>query len=78
MSSRIAVIGGGSWGTAIAVNLTRNDHTVIFYLRREEQVESIKKTRVNRDYFPEHRLPEIIKPTSDLQQAVEDSDIIFI
>ncbi len=78
MSTRIAVIGGGSWGTAIAVNLTRNEQPVKFYLRREEQVESIKKNGVNRDYFPQHRLPEIIEPTSDLEQAVGDSDIVFI
>jgi len=64
MSTRIAVIGGGSWGTAIAVNLTRNEQPVKFYLRREEQVESIKKNGVNRDYFPQHRLPEIIEPTN--------------
>ncbi|MGM0420522.1 MAG: NAD(P)H-dependent glycerol-3-phosphate dehydrogenase [Bacillota bacterium] len=74
----ITVVGAGSWGTAIAVNLTRNDHEVTLYSRRKDQVDGIKKSGYNKDYFPDIKLPDLIKPTSDLTAAVKEADIVFL
>ncbi len=78
MDSDITVIGGGSWGTAIAVNLARNDLTVKLFLRREKQVKEIKETKINQDYFPQHKLPPEVIPTADLKKAVSNARIVFI
>lgn len=78
MTKKIAVIGGGSWGTAIAENLTKNNFNVYLYARRAEQVNEMVKTGRNKDYFPDYKLSDFIIPTNDLKEAVSNKDIVFI
>ena len=68
----VGVLGGGSFGTAVA-NLLANNTDVIFYVRHKSDVEEIVKTR-NRKGYPIH---ERITPTSDLKLVIEECDIIF-
>ncbi|MGM0413809.1 MAG: NAD(P)H-dependent glycerol-3-phosphate dehydrogenase [Bacillota bacterium] len=78
MNKKIAVIGGGSWGTAIAENLTKNNFNVYLYAKRAEQVKEMIKTGRNKDYFPDYKLSDLIIPTNDLKEAVSNRDIVFI
>ena len=71
---RIAVIGAGSWGTALAYSLAKHGtHPVTLWARREEQADAIRTTRHNSLYLPEIELPESVQVTSDLSEAVTDA-----
>jgi 1-acyl-sn-glycerol-3-phosphate acyltransferase len=68
---RAAVIGAGSWGTAVAVLLARGGLEVQLGTRSAEQAETMEAERVNDRYLPEVRLPESlqIKRTSEIELA---------
>ncbi len=63
----IAVIGAGSWGTALAWLLGQKGYTVWLWGRDAAQVEHIAAERVNRRYLPETRLPDTVRPTADIE-----------
>ncbi|NNF58010.1 MAG: NAD(P)-dependent glycerol-3-phosphate dehydrogenase, partial [Rhodothermaceae bacterium] len=71
---RIAVIGAGSWGTALAYSLAKHGaHPVTLWARRAEQAEAIRATRHNSLYLPEIELPDSVQITSDLVEAVAEA-----
>jgi glycerol-3-phosphate dehydrogenase (NAD(P)+) len=75
----IAVLGAGSWGTAIAISLTRKGESAILWGRDEEQIAMLEAERRNSRYLPDTPLPEGLKVSSDLQQTISDaSDIIVV
>lgn len=75
---KIAVLGGGSFGTAIANIMANNGHQVTLWLRSEERSEEINHEHVNSAYLPDLPLnPTLIAETS-LDNAVQDCDIIFM
>jgi len=69
-----AVIGAGSWGTAVAVLLARGGLDVQLGCRRPEQVEAIRATGVNEQYLPDFELPDTIevKRAGDIELAAMD------
>ena len=71
---RIAVIGAGSWGTAIAVMGTKRTETVL-WARRPEIAISINEHRRNPSYLSSYQLPETLTATSDLAEALQDADL---
>lgn len=70
----VAMIGAGSWGTALAISLVSGGHTVRLWTRREEAAEQMRRLRHNPTYLPDVELPDDVLITSDLGTAVEDSD----
>lgn len=70
--SRIAVVGAGSWGTALAQSLAYSGHEVRLWAYEEEVVEAILSSGENRIYLPGIEISKAILPTSDLSCAVED------
>ena len=75
--SRIAVIGAGSWGTAIAIVLTRRGgHTITLWSHTESVTASIAESRENRSYLPGIVVPEIIRATSDMKAALDEAEIV--
>ena len=75
--SRVAVIGAGAWGTALAVTLARKDtHTIRLWANEPEVVESIAKGRINERFLPAFELPEAIEPTNNLTHALEAAEIV--
>ncbi len=73
----IAVLGAGSWGTALAALLCKNGHNVILWSHRESQVVEMAKTGVN-DKLPNVKLPEALKFTGDLKAAVSNKDLLVV
>jgi len=72
----IAVLGNGSFGTAIANMLVYKGHDVILYGRNKEAIELMKKRRMNDHYLPYVILSDKIEYTSDLKKAVKDRKIV--
>lgn len=65
MSAKVAIIGAGSWGTAVAVLLAGVGSTVTLHARRAELAAEIASTRENKAFLPGIALPEAVTPTSE-------------
>jgi|TARA_B110000438_G_scaffold294066_1_gene334862 glycerol-3-phosphate dehydrogenase (NAD(P)+) len=76
--SKIAVIGGGSFGTVVANIIAQNGYDVRFWMRSGELVEEINEVHENRQYLPGYSLDEKVVATVDMVEAVTGSDIIFV
>ena len=78
MNRKITLLGGGSWGTALAKLLSENGHRVIVWLRDDNQCRELTQTRVNKKYLPKVRIPENILFTSNINEAVKDAEILLL
>ena len=76
--SKIAILGAGSWGTALARTFALNDNQVILWGRDEEQVRAMEATRCNQKYLGEIRLPDSMKYTNCIKEAVQDASIVVL
>ncbi|SHE43690.1 glycerol-3-phosphate dehydrogenase (NAD(P)+) [Seinonella peptonophila] len=74
---RVAVLGAGSWGTALATVLADNGCNVMVWARRKELAEEIDQHHTNQKYLPNQILPASIHATHSLRDAVIDRDIIL-
>jgi glycerol-3-phosphate dehydrogenase (NAD(P)+) len=74
--ARIAVLGAGSWGTALAVLLAANGHSVRLWGRETALVAALRTARENTRYLPGIPLPEGVLPTDDLSAALAEAEII--
>ncbi len=74
----IAVLGGGSFGTAMANLATRNGCHVTLWVRDKRTVKSLQKTHINKKYLPDHKLDERLQFTFELEAAIKNTDIIFV
>jgi len=75
---KFAIIGSGSWGTALAKVLHSNGHTVTMWDRDEKLLETIRNERVNKKYLPEFDVPQSIIVEADIRKAVRDQDGLVI
>ena len=85
--SRIAIIGGGAWGTALAISLARQrgerkdrqrgDHSIALWSHTASVAESIARHRENRTYLPGYVVPDAVRPTADLAQALASAEIVI-
>jgi len=74
---RVAVLGGGSWGTALSCLLARKGHLVSLWARRPEQVAALARDRENQRYLPGVLLPEGVSPTNSLSEALAGVDAVI-
>jgi glycerol-3-phosphate dehydrogenase (NAD(P)+) len=74
---KLAVVGAGSWGTTVAALACVNAPTVL-WARRPELAEQINTTRANPDYLPGFELPEQLRATSSLEEAVTTADVVVM
>jgi glycerol-3-phosphate dehydrogenase (NAD(P)+) len=74
---RIAVIGAGSWGTALAVLAARAGHEVVLWSRNDEVVTSINNDRVNARYLSAIEIPAAVTATSNLVETVDRADVVL-
>ena len=74
----IAVIGAGSWGTALAMVLADNQHEVRLWGHNPKQIDEINKERTNNKYLPEIKLPEGITGYSYIEEALNGIETIIL
>lgn len=75
---KIAVLGGGSFGTAMAQVLAENGHPVRLWMRNAEQAEQIRASGRNERYFPGLPLSALIEPVTDIEVTLGCADTVFI
>ncbi|GIP25571.1 glycerol-3-phosphate dehydrogenase [NAD(P)+] [Paenibacillus sp. J23TS9] len=78
MSNKVAVLVAGSWGTALASVLAANHPDVVIWSRNAEQVQEINGKHMNSRYLPEVSLPENLKATTDMEEAVNGAAAVLI
>lgn len=75
--SRIAVMGSGAWGTAIALHLTRMDeHEVTLWSHSERVARTILECRENRDFLPGFEIPPTLGVTASAGSALGSADVV--
>lgn len=76
---KIAVIGGGSWGTALAIALTRSTrpHRLALWAHSADVVEMLTTQRINKIYLPGFELPAQVEVTGVLEKALAGADIVL-
>jgi glycerol-3-phosphate dehydrogenase (NAD(P)+) len=73
---KVAVLGAGSWGTALAVHLGRVGHDVSLWARDPGLVADIAARRANAVYLPDISLPERVRATASMAEALGDSELV--
>ncbi|MBI2354267.1 MAG: NAD(P)-dependent glycerol-3-phosphate dehydrogenase [Deltaproteobacteria bacterium] len=75
---RIAVIGGGSWGTALADLLAKNGHDTLLWVYERELAAEMAATRINSVYLPGISLNPALAITSDLREALTGRGMVLL
>jgi glycerol-3-phosphate dehydrogenase (NAD(P)+) len=74
---RIAILGAGAWGSALAINLSKR-HQISLWTKDPVHAEEMNKDRINQSFLPGHPLPVSLKITSSLTEALENADIALL
>src|SRR5208337_3874031 len=76
---RIAILGGGGWGTGLAVVLSqsRRPHEIRLWAREAAVVECIQRDHENKIYLPGVPLPESVSASTDLREILNGADILL-
>ncbi len=77
MNRRIAVMGAGSWGTALSVTLAGNGHDVFMWDINEAHLAKISADRENKQFLPEVKLPSAVKISFDEREALAGADVVL-
>lgn len=78
MKQKIGVLGGGSWGTALAVLLANKDMDVDMWLRDEVQLSNMISNRENKKYLPNIKLPVNLNLVNDIERTIYNKDVILL
>lgn len=74
----IAVIGAGSWGTALAIQFARSGRRTLLWGRAEDQPDEQQQARENVRYLPGARFPDSLEVTSDLARTLAESPVVVV
>lgn len=72
----VGVVGGGSWGTALAALLSRKGHRVTLWAREEEVLREVRSHRENRTFLPGVSLPAELEVTGELGPALDGREMV--
>ena len=77
--SRIAILGAGSWGTALAIVLSRaaRQHEIFLWSRDANHAQSISRSKENRKYLPQGNVPAAIRVTHSMAEALRGTPIVI-
>lgn len=76
--AKISVIGSGGWGIALTILLHKNGHNLTIWSFDKKEAEELKITRQNKTKLPNILVPEDIKVTDNLKEAVDNKDILVL
>ena len=68
--AKVSVIGAGSWGTALALLLSKNGHDVTMWSILEDEIRMLDKEREHKSKLPGVKLPDTMKFTTDLKEKI--------
>ncbi len=74
---RITILGGGSWGSALAIHLVNNGHQVKVWEFFAEQAQIMQETRIN-PLLPKIKLPKAIEIYTNMQESLQEAEIILL
>ncbi|MBX3630842.1 MAG: NAD(P)-dependent glycerol-3-phosphate dehydrogenase [Nitrosomonas sp.] len=74
---KVAILGAGAWGTALAISLSTR-HRVVLWTKFPEHLSELITHRVNVSFFPDFQLPEALLLTSSLPEALEAVDLAIL
>ena len=77
ISMKIAILGAGAWGTALAIALSGKHH-IALWARTLADARELLQARRNLRYLPEVELPQSVMPTADFDAAMADADLALI
>jgi len=78
MTKRIAIIGAGSWGTALAIVAARAGHEVTIWSRDPDVVTSINEQRVNSRYLTSASIPDRVNATNEIARALDNASLVLL
>ena len=73
----VTVLGGGSWGTTVASLASKHNRTTL-WARKAELADEVNTRHTNEAYLPGFTLPERLRATSDLADAVSEADLLVV
>jgi glycerol-3-phosphate dehydrogenase (NAD(P)+) len=73
-----AILGAGSWGTALAALWGRNGREILLWGNNATRVERLRETRENCEYLPGVKLPDAVRVTSELSDCAGCSLVVFV
>src|SRR5690625_5466516 len=76
--STVAVLGAGSWGTALGMQLARTGHNVRLWARDQAQAAAMQDSRINQRYLPDCRLPDSLQVSADPDETCAGADHILV
>lgn len=75
---RIGVLGGGSWGSSLAILLSNKGYQVDMWIRNKEQLKDIRRNNENKKYLPNIKFPQTLIVDGDLEKVVYNKDLILM
>ncbi|HEX4658096.1 MAG TPA: 2-dehydropantoate 2-reductase N-terminal domain-containing protein, partial [Streptosporangiaceae bacterium] len=75
---RAAVMGAGSWGTTFAQVLCDAGTPAVLWARRAELAKAINESRENSAYLPDIMLPDALRATADVEEALDGADLVVL
>jgi glycerol-3-phosphate dehydrogenase (NAD(P)+) len=76
--SVVSIIGAGSWGTSLAVHLSKNGHEIRVWSLFQEEIDMLNREREHLDKLPGIKVPESVKFTTDMAECLKDHDFIVL
>jgi len=74
--SKVSFLGAGSWGTALAIMLAKNGHSVTLWSAIDAEIKMLSEYREHKDRLPGVRLPETVVVTNNLEEACKGYDLV--
>jgi len=74
----IAILGAGSWGTAVAIHLSQIGHRVLLWAHNSQHVAQMVQKKTNPRYLPGINFPDTLMPLNDLNQCIREADYVII
>lgn len=74
----IAILGAGSWGTAVAIHLADIGHRVLLWGHNPSHVAQMAKERANSRFLADIKFPETVIPLADLSQCIREADYVIV
>ncbi|MCP1107668.1 NAD(P)H-dependent glycerol-3-phosphate dehydrogenase [Serratia nevei] len=78
VNASMTVIGAGSYGTALAITLARNGHTVMLWGHNPAQIQTLQQDRCNQAFLPDVPFPDTLLPEADLARALAASRDVLV